>query len=290
MITARTWFIGEGSGRVALHLSFGVDAAPPTVVALPGQAIRATLAFSPLWRRRCGPRSDRWSHPTARRRAFPAVPRSRRCSSRCRTPRSQPLRRHVAGRARRRRPGRAGRRHARARGVGRSVAGRAALGGAAPARRVRRPSGHDRRGVGWCRAPTAVRGGRGQGRGRRDERRRRAAGRGGGPGWSGEGGAWPLLVSAALLGTSGAGTCRCRRTPWGGSRRGASGSDPERRVLATAALVAVRRRAGRMADHDALALPEPARPDPREAVSGRAGASCPSCCMTTPRFSGSIST
>ena len=47
VITARTFLIGESSKRPALHLAFGVDAAPPTALAVPGQAFRATLAFYP---------------------------------------------------------------------------------------------------------------------------------------------------------------------------------------------------------------------------------------------------
>ncbi len=47
IMTARTWLLGEASGRLALHLAFGVGAAPPTVLALPGQAFRATLSFYP---------------------------------------------------------------------------------------------------------------------------------------------------------------------------------------------------------------------------------------------------
>jgi hypothetical protein len=47
VITARTFLLGEASGRAALHLAFGVDAAPPTVLAVPGQAFRATLTFYP---------------------------------------------------------------------------------------------------------------------------------------------------------------------------------------------------------------------------------------------------
>ena len=47
VITARTFLLGESSARFALHLAFGVDAAPPTVLAMPGQAFRAALAFYP---------------------------------------------------------------------------------------------------------------------------------------------------------------------------------------------------------------------------------------------------
>jgi hypothetical protein len=47
VITARTYLLGEESARFALHLAFGVDTAPPTALAMPGQAFRATLAFYP---------------------------------------------------------------------------------------------------------------------------------------------------------------------------------------------------------------------------------------------------
>jgi Family of unknown function (DUF5691)/SWIM zinc finger len=47
IVTARTFLLGESSGRIALHLAFGVGAAPPTLLALPGQAFRATLTFYP---------------------------------------------------------------------------------------------------------------------------------------------------------------------------------------------------------------------------------------------------
>jgi hypothetical protein len=47
VMTARTFLVGESTGRPALHLSFGVNAAPPTVLAAAGQAFRARLAFYP---------------------------------------------------------------------------------------------------------------------------------------------------------------------------------------------------------------------------------------------------
>ena len=47
IVTARTFLLGEASGRIALHLAFGVGAAPPTLLAVPGQAFRATLTFYP---------------------------------------------------------------------------------------------------------------------------------------------------------------------------------------------------------------------------------------------------
>jgi hypothetical protein len=47
LVTARTFLVGEATGRIALHLAFGVGPAPPTLLALPGQAFRATLTFYP---------------------------------------------------------------------------------------------------------------------------------------------------------------------------------------------------------------------------------------------------
>jgi Family of unknown function (DUF5691)/SWIM zinc finger len=47
LVTARTFLLGEVTGRIALHLAFGVGAAPPTLLAVPGQAFRATLTFYP---------------------------------------------------------------------------------------------------------------------------------------------------------------------------------------------------------------------------------------------------
>ena len=47
IVTARTFLLGETSRRLALHLAFGVGAAPPTLLAIPGQAFRATMTFYP---------------------------------------------------------------------------------------------------------------------------------------------------------------------------------------------------------------------------------------------------
>ena len=47
IVTARTFLLGETSRRLALHLAFGVGAAPPTLLAVPGQAFRATMTFYP---------------------------------------------------------------------------------------------------------------------------------------------------------------------------------------------------------------------------------------------------
>ncbi|HEU5202676.1 MAG TPA: DUF5691 domain-containing protein [Candidatus Limnocylindrales bacterium] len=47
IVTARTYLLGEASGRIGLQLAFGVGAAPPTLLALPGQAFRASATFYP---------------------------------------------------------------------------------------------------------------------------------------------------------------------------------------------------------------------------------------------------
>ena len=47
IVTARTYLLGESSGRIGLQLAFGVGAAPPTLLAVPGQAFRATATFYP---------------------------------------------------------------------------------------------------------------------------------------------------------------------------------------------------------------------------------------------------
>jgi hypothetical protein len=47
IVTARTFLLGTTSARIALHLAFGVGAAPPTLLAVPGQAFRASVAFHP---------------------------------------------------------------------------------------------------------------------------------------------------------------------------------------------------------------------------------------------------
>ena len=47
IVTARTFLFGETSARIGLHLAFGVGAAPPTLLAVPGQAFRATVTFYP---------------------------------------------------------------------------------------------------------------------------------------------------------------------------------------------------------------------------------------------------
>jgi hypothetical protein len=47
IVTARTYLLGESSARIALHLTFGVGAAPPTLLAFTGDAFRATLTFYP---------------------------------------------------------------------------------------------------------------------------------------------------------------------------------------------------------------------------------------------------
>ena len=47
IVTARTFLLGETSGRIGLQLAFGVGAAPPTLLADAGQAFRAAATFYP---------------------------------------------------------------------------------------------------------------------------------------------------------------------------------------------------------------------------------------------------
>ena len=47
IVTARTFLLGEASGRIGLQLAFGVGAAPPTLLAVPGQTFRASATFYP---------------------------------------------------------------------------------------------------------------------------------------------------------------------------------------------------------------------------------------------------
>ncbi len=47
LTTARTWLIGEGSNRYALHLAFGAGGANPPPLAMPGSSFRGELVFYP---------------------------------------------------------------------------------------------------------------------------------------------------------------------------------------------------------------------------------------------------
>jgi hypothetical protein len=47
LTTARTWLLGEVSGRFALHLAFGAGGANPAPIGLPGSTFRASLVYYP---------------------------------------------------------------------------------------------------------------------------------------------------------------------------------------------------------------------------------------------------
>jgi hypothetical protein len=47
LTTARTWFLGETTGRFALHLAFGAGGANPVPVVMAGSSFRGTLRFYP---------------------------------------------------------------------------------------------------------------------------------------------------------------------------------------------------------------------------------------------------
>ena len=76
---------------------------------------------------------------------------------------------------------------------------------------------------------------------------------------------WSALVSAALLGTERTGGTAPIPTAVAGL---VAGADTEQAILAAAASMAVRRRAGRTTSLDQAALPLPAEPDPRPQLSG----------------------
>jgi hypothetical protein len=47
LTTARTWLLGDASGRYALHLAFGAGGANPTPLAMPGSSFHGELVFYP---------------------------------------------------------------------------------------------------------------------------------------------------------------------------------------------------------------------------------------------------
>jgi Family of unknown function (DUF5691)/SWIM zinc finger len=47
LTTARTWLLGEATGRFALHLAFGAGGANPVPIGLPGSSFRASLVYYP---------------------------------------------------------------------------------------------------------------------------------------------------------------------------------------------------------------------------------------------------
>ncbi len=102
IVTARTFLLGETSGRLALHLAFGVGAAPPTLLAVPGQAFRATMTFYPSstpLRAAVRPPIEPDGEITDLPGAATLAKRRRRTR---RPPRTQPVHRRLAGRDRRR--------------------------------------------------------------------------------------------------------------------------------------------------------------------------------------------
>ena len=155
IVTARTFLIGETSARVGLHLAFGVGAAPPTLLAAPGQAFQATLTFYPS--------------ATPLRVAVAAADRARRrsnghpsldhagCGRRgpWLAPRTKPVRWCLAGPHRRRRARPAGRPAARARCRRDRTPDRDRRRRTASARDLGRPSDPAGRRMGWRMAPTA---------------------------------------------------------------------------------------------------------------------------------------
>ena len=76
---------------------------------------------------------------------------------------------------------------------------------------------------------------------------------------------WSALVSAALLGTERTGGTAPIPTAVAGL---VAGADTEQAILAAAASMAVRRRAGRTTSLDQAPLPLPAEPDPRPQLAG----------------------
>ncbi len=157
IVTARTFLLGENSARIGLHLAFGVGAAPPTLLAVPGQAFRATVTFYPVGHalacRRTSPdraRRRRNGHPWLNHAGG-----SRRGPQRA--PGAKPVHWRLAGPHRRRRAGAAGRPAARA-GCGRDRApDRDRRCRTAFACDLGRPSDPAGRRVGWRMAPTTRR-------------------------------------------------------------------------------------------------------------------------------------
>ena len=259
IVTARTFLLGETSARIGLHLAFGVGAAPPTLLAVPGQAFRATVTFYPSatpLRVAVQPRSS----PTAKH-GHPSLDHAG-CGRRGtrRTPRAKPVRWCLACPHWRRRARRAGRPAPRA-GRGRDrAAGRGRRRRTAPARHLGRPSDPPGRRMGWrwLRPLAAFADGRLASvtadadtiEVKIDD-----------PDWS-------ALVSAALLGTERTGGNAPIPTAVAGL---VVGADTEQAILAAAASMAVRRgRAGRR--RSTKRPPAPGRTRPASPTCRPAGA------------------
>ena len=266
VITARTWLLGESCGRMALHLAFGVEAAPPAVLAWPGQAFKATLAYYPsatplraAVRPVLVPDGDVTNipgHPSGASIADTLAGHAERLSA---NPfidawpivltdvvpvvhGEDVLVRHADGVALPVAPAAVGPRLLAVSG-GRPITLVAEWDGS-----VVRPLSAlaDARLVDLG-VPEA------------------------GPSPSRDGAAaWPTLVSAALLGTERTGDLAQAPGEVGHLVASRPSDDPEHRLLAAAGIVAVRRRAGRRPSLDPSDLPSPAPPDPRPALRGAA--------------------
>ena len=99
IVTARTFLLGETSARIGLHLAFGVGAAPPTLLAVPGQAFRATVTFYPS----ATPLRVAVQPPIVPDGEATAIPHSATLGGSRRgprrAPRPKPVRRRMAGRS-----------------------------------------------------------------------------------------------------------------------------------------------------------------------------------------------
>ena len=258
IVTARTFLLGETSGRIGLHLAFGVGAAPPTLLAVPGQAFRATVTFYPS----ATPLRVAVQPPIAPDGEATAIPRSTTLAAVVEDHGARLARNPFAGAwpvaDRRRRAGPAGRPAPRA-GCRRDRApDRDRRRRTAPARRSRAATRSllvaEWDGA-WLRPLAAFADGRLASvtadadtiEVKIDD-----------PDWS-------ALVSAALLGTERTGGTAPIPAAVAGL---VAGADTEQAILAAAASMAVRRRAGRTTSLDQAPLPLPAEPDPRPQLTG----------------------
>ena len=262
VMTARTWLLGETTSRFALHLAFGVGAAPPTVVAWPGQAFRATLTFYPsatplraAIRPVLAPDGDVTRLPAATTIPAMLAAHAERLAE---NPfidawpvvldEVVPVIRDGAIRVR------------HADGVGLPV-GPASVAAYLLAVSGGHPVALAAEWDGSLLRPMAV---------LADSRLVDLEVGGSSEAAPRDGATWPRLVSAALLGTERTGEVASTEDEAGNLVAAAPINDPERRLLATASVIAVRRRAGRRPGVDPSDLPEPAPPDPRPALGGRA--------------------
>jgi hypothetical protein len=257
IVTARTFLLGETSARIGLHLAFGVGAAPPTLLAVPGQAFRATATFYPS----ATPLRVAVQPPITPDGEATAIPLSTRLASVVEDHGARLARNPFAG------------------------AWPVLIGDVVPVLRGDRLLVRDAEGTAL---PIVT----------ADVAPRLLAISGGHPillvaEWDGawlrplaafadgrlasvtadadtievkiDDPDWSALVSAALLGTERTGGTAPIPTAVAGL---VVGADAEQAILAAAASMAVRRRAGRTTSLDQAALPLPAEPDPRPQLAG----------------------